>query len=109
MGHYKSNLRDIEFALFEVLERDRLFGQHGYDEVDLDTARALLAEVDRLARADLAASYEDGDRNPPVYDPETRSVTIPILPPLATDHVKLVCGGSARRPPLVKPHGTDIT
>ncbi len=77
MGHYKSNLRDIEFALFEVLERDRLFGQHGYDEVDLDTARALLAEVDRLARADLAASYEDGDRNPPVYDPETRSVTIP--------------------------------
>ena len=25
MGHYKSNLRDIEFNLFEVLGRDKLY------------------------------------------------------------------------------------
>jgi alkylation response protein AidB-like acyl-CoA dehydrogenase len=77
MGHYKSNLRDVEFTLFEVLGRAELLGKGGYDEVDLDTARSLLSEVDRLAREELAASFEDGDRNPPVYDPKTKSVTVP--------------------------------
>ncbi|MFW6092172.1 MAG: acyl-CoA dehydrogenase N-terminal domain-containing protein, partial [Actinomycetota bacterium] len=59
MGHYKSNLRDIEFTLFEVLGRDELLGHGKFEDVDAETARALLAEVDRLAREDLAASYED--------------------------------------------------
>lgn len=77
MGHYKSNLRDIEFTLFEVLGRDELLGHGKFEDVDADTARALLAEVDRLAREDLAASYEDGDRNPPVYDPRSGSVSVP--------------------------------
>ncbi|RYE80538.1 MAG: acyl-CoA dehydrogenase, partial [Myxococcales bacterium] len=36
-----------------------------------------LAEVDRLAREDLAASYEDSDRNPPVFDPKTNQAPIP--------------------------------
>jgi alkylation response protein AidB-like acyl-CoA dehydrogenase len=77
MGHYKSNLRDITFTLFEVFGRDQLLGRGGYGDVDVDTARALLSEVDRLAREDLAASYEDTDRNPPVYDPQTKAVTVP--------------------------------
>ncbi|HEX6232625.1 MAG TPA: acyl-CoA dehydrogenase [Jiangellaceae bacterium] len=77
MGHYKSNLRDIEFTLFEVLGRAEVLGQPPYEDVDLDTARSLLQQIDRLARNDLAAAYEDGDRNPPVYDPETKSVTVP--------------------------------
>ena len=77
MGHYKSNLRDIEFTLFEVLGRADLLGQPPYEEIDLDTARSLLQEIDRLAREDLAASYEDADRNPPVYDAETKSVRVP--------------------------------
>ena len=71
MSHYKSNLRDIEFNLFEVLGRDDVLGQGPFAEVDGETARSILAEVDRLAREDLAASYEDSDRNPPVFDPET--------------------------------------
>ncbi|HEU4543027.1 MAG TPA: acyl-CoA dehydrogenase [Jiangellaceae bacterium] len=77
MGHYKSNLRDIAFTLFEVLGRAELLGQPPYDEIDLGTARSLLQEIDRLAREDLAASYEDADRNPPVYDPESKTVTVP--------------------------------
>jgi hypothetical protein len=77
VSHYKSNLRDIEFNLFEVLGRDEVLGQGPFAEVDGETARSILAEVDRLAREDLAASYEDSDRNPPVFDPETSTAPIP--------------------------------
>ncbi|GAA2238053.1 acyl-CoA dehydrogenase [Streptomyces amakusaensis] len=77
MGHYKSNLRDIEFNLFEVLGRDKLYGSGPFAEMDVDTARSILEEVARLAENDLAASYEDADRNPPVFDPETNTAPIP--------------------------------
>lgn len=77
MSHYKSNLRDIEFNLFEVLGRDEVLGTGPFAEIDPDTARSVLAEVDRLAREELAASYEDSDRNPPVFDPETSTAPLP--------------------------------
>ncbi|UWZ40115.1 acyl-CoA dehydrogenase [Dactylosporangium roseum] len=77
MTHYKSNLRDLEFNLFEVFGVDKILGQGPYGDVDVDTARSILAEVDRLAREDLASSYVDGDRNPPVFDPATHSVKMP--------------------------------
>ena len=77
MGHYKSNLRDLEFNLFEVFGADRTLGTGPYAELDPDTARGILAEVDRLAREDLAASYADSDRHPPVFDPQTHSVRMP--------------------------------
>lgn len=77
MSHYKSNLRDIEFNLFEVLGRDEILGSGLFGEVDGDTAREILGEVDRLAREDLAASYEDSDRNPPVFDPQTHTAPMP--------------------------------
>ncbi|NED95329.1 acyl-CoA dehydrogenase [Phytoactinopolyspora alkaliphila] len=77
MGHYKSNLRDIDFTLFDVLGRDELLERGPFEDFDLDTVRSILAEVDRLSRQELAASYEDSDRHPPVYDPEQRTVTVP--------------------------------
>ena len=77
MSHYKTNLRDIEFNLFEVLGRDEVLGTGPFAEVDGETARSILAEVDRLAREDLAASYEDSDRNPPVFDPQTNTAPVP--------------------------------
>ncbi len=77
MGHYKSNLRDIEFNLFEVLGRDEVLGDGPFAEVDGETAREILAEVDRMAREELAASFEDADRNPPVFDPTTHTAPLP--------------------------------
>ncbi len=77
MSHYKTNLRDIEFNLFEVLGRDDVLGTGPFGEVDGETAREVLAEVDRLAREDLAASYVDSDRNPPVFDPKTHTAPLP--------------------------------
>src|SRR6476619_5393661 len=77
VSHYKSNLRDIEFHLFEVLDRDDVLGSGPFEDIDGETARSILAEVDRLAREDLAASYEDSDRHPPVFDPETHEAPLP--------------------------------
>lgn len=77
MGHYKSNLRDLEFNLFEVFGRDEVLGQGPYEAVDADTAREMLKEYTRLAENELAESFADADRNPPVFDPETSSVTMP--------------------------------
>ena len=77
MGHYKSNLRDIEFNLFEVFGRQDVLGSGPFGEVDEATARSALEEVNRLATGVLAESYEDADRHPPVFDPATNSVTMP--------------------------------
>ncbi|MBH5336043.1 acyl-CoA dehydrogenase [Streptomyces pactum] len=77
MGHYKPNLRDIEFNLFEVLGRDTTYGTGPFAEMDVETAKSILEEVARLAENDLAASYADGDRNPPVFDPETNTAPVP--------------------------------
>ncbi|ORB31773.1 acyl-CoA dehydrogenase [Mycolicibacterium parafortuitum] len=76
MSHYKSNLRDIEFNLFELLGRDRVLGEAPYTELDLDTAKFILREVERLSREDLAESFEEADRNPPVYDASAKTVTV---------------------------------
>ncbi|MFC4565056.1 acyl-CoA dehydrogenase [Nocardiopsis mangrovi] len=77
MTHYKSNLRDLEFNLFEVFRRQDVLGEGPFEELDEDTARTILDEVDRLATGVVAASFEDADRNPPVYDPATRTVALP--------------------------------
>src|SRR4051794_18233169 len=77
MTHYKSNLRDLQFNLFEVFGADRAFGQAPFDEIDAETAKDVLAEVNRLATEDLAASYTDADRNPPVFDPATHTAPLP--------------------------------
>ncbi|RVX45380.1 hypothetical protein EDD27_8173 [Nonomuraea polychroma] len=77
MGHYKSNVRDLEFNLFEVFGRREILGTGPFAEVDEDVARSILEEVNRLATGVLADSFEEGDRHPPVFDPATSSVEIP--------------------------------
>src|SRR5271167_1257923 len=77
MGHYKANLRDIEFNLFEVFDRESILGQGAFADVDSDTARSLLTEMRHLAEGPLAESFADADRHPPVFDPDTHSVTLP--------------------------------
>jgi alkylation response protein AidB-like acyl-CoA dehydrogenase len=77
MGHYKSNVRDIEFNLFEVFGRQDVLGQGLYEDVDTEAAKDIIREVARLAENELAESLLDSDRNPPVYDPATYSVTMP--------------------------------
>jgi alkylation response protein AidB-like acyl-CoA dehydrogenase len=77
MSHYKHNLRDLEFNLFELLGRETVLGHGPYADVDVEVARDMLAELARLATDDLAPSLVDSDRNPPAFDPATHSVTTP--------------------------------
>ncbi|MFD0853997.1 acyl-CoA dehydrogenase family protein, partial [Actinomadura adrarensis] len=77
MGHYKSNLRDVEFNLFEVFRRQDVLGSGPFADLDEDTARSILEEVVRLSEGPIAESFEDADRNPPVFDPEAGTVTMP--------------------------------
>ncbi|WP_163512518.1 acyl-CoA dehydrogenase [Fodinicola acaciae] len=77
MAHYKSNLRDLEFNLFEVFGTADRLEKGPFTELDADTVRNILSEVDRFVREDLAVPFADADRNPPVFDPKTHEVTMP--------------------------------
>ena len=74
VSHYRSNLRDLEFNLFEAPGAAEdgghpVFGRGPFADLDVDTSRGILTEVERLAREDLAASYTSGDRQPPDLRP----------------------------------------
>ncbi|MGW4636365.1 acyl-CoA dehydrogenase, partial [Nocardia sp. NPDC004415] len=77
MGHYKANVRDLEFNLFEVLGIDKLLDAGTFGDLDTDTVKEMLSEVRRLAEGPLAESFADADRNPPTFDPNTHTVTLP--------------------------------
>jgi alkylation response protein AidB-like acyl-CoA dehydrogenase len=83
MGHYRPNVRDLEFNLFEVFRvQDQMMTATGADDgadvqADEETARGVLHELAALAAGPLGESLADADRNPPVFDPATHSVTLP--------------------------------
>jgi alkylation response protein AidB-like acyl-CoA dehydrogenase len=77
VGHYKSNVRDQVFNLFEVFEVDKALGEGQFADLDADTATEMLGEMARLAEGPLADSFVEGDRNPPVFHPDTHTVTLP--------------------------------
>jgi hypothetical protein len=76
MSHYKSNLRDLRFNLFELLGREQVMGQRAFEEMDRETADAMLDEVDHLARTKLAPSFADSGASP-VFDAGRHSVSMP--------------------------------
>ena len=77
MGHYIANLRDIEFCLFDLLERESILGKSIYKDLDRETAMGMLEEVKRMAENDLAASFIDGDRLGVAFDPATGDAKLP--------------------------------
>jgi alkylation response protein AidB-like acyl-CoA dehydrogenase len=77
MGHYKSNVRDLEFNLFELLKLDEVLAGEAFGELDGDSVRQMLSEAGRLAEGPVAESFADSDRHPPTFDPDTHVVTLP--------------------------------
>jgi len=77
MGHYKSNVRDLEFNLFEVLDLEKILATGEFGDLDGESVREMLAEASRQAEATLAEAFAEGDRHPPTFDPETHTVTLP--------------------------------
>ncbi len=77
MGHFKSNVRDVEFNLFEVFGTDQVLEKAPFEDIDETTARDMIEHAAALAEGPLADSFADADRNPPVFDPDTHTVQIP--------------------------------
>jgi alkylation response protein AidB-like acyl-CoA dehydrogenase len=80
MGHYKSNVRDLEFNLFELLKLDEVLDgadDSAFGDLDGDSVRQMLAEAARLAEGPVAESFAESDRHPPTFDPDAHVVTLP--------------------------------
>jgi len=77
MGHYKSNVRDLEFNLFEVLSLEKALATGEFGDLDGESVRQMLAEASKLAEGPIAESFAETDRHPPTFDPDTHAVTIP--------------------------------
>ncbi|AKK25667.1 acyl-CoA dehydrogenase [Mycobacterium sp. EPa45] len=75
MSHYKSNVRDLEFNLFELLDLEKALDD--YPDLDADSIREMLAEASRLAEGPVAESFAETDRHPPTFDPGTHAVSLP--------------------------------
>ena len=77
MGHYRSNVRDLEFNLFEVLGLDVVLDSGAYADLDTATVREILREVARLSEGPIADSFVEADRNPPRFVPSEHTITVP--------------------------------
>lgn len=64
MGHYRSNLRDLEFNLFEVHRIQDHLGIPPFSLIEESTAKDILREVERFAANEWAASFVEADRTP---------------------------------------------
>jgi alkylation response protein AidB-like acyl-CoA dehydrogenase len=77
VSHFKSNVRDLEFNLFELLQLEKVLDGGQFGDLDGDSVRQMLAEAARLAEGPVAESFAETDRRPPSFDPETYVVSIP--------------------------------
>jgi alkylation response protein AidB-like acyl-CoA dehydrogenase len=77
VGHYKSNVRDLEFNLFEVLELEKVLAGGEFGDLDGESVHQMLEEASRLAEGPTAESFAESDRHPPTFDPATHAVTLP--------------------------------
>jgi hypothetical protein len=77
MGHYKSNVRDLEFNLFEVLALEKALATGDFGDLDGESVREMLEEAARLAEGPVAESFADADRHPPTFDPKKHTVSMP--------------------------------
>jgi hypothetical protein len=57
MGHYKSNVRDLEFNLFESLALEKVLADDAFGDLDGDSVRQMLSEAARLAEGPVAESF----------------------------------------------------
>ncbi|MFC4334147.1 acyl-CoA dehydrogenase [Salininema proteolyticum] len=77
MTHYRHNLRDLEFNLFEVFDTQKTLDHPSFSDLDVDVAKEILQQVAAIAENDLATSYVEGDRAGTDFDPATGDVKLP--------------------------------
>jgi alkylation response protein AidB-like acyl-CoA dehydrogenase len=68
-SHYRPNLRDIFFNLFEVLEiQSSVLGKAPFDSMDEDSARAALEAFLEVMQQSWTPAFVPGDREGAVFD-----------------------------------------
>ena len=77
MSKYKAPLRDMRFALHDVLGLEHALPALGHDEVGRELVDAVLEEAARFAETVLAPLNEVGDREGCTHDKATGDVTTP--------------------------------
>jgi len=74
---YRSNLRDIEFNLFEFLDLGHTtFVNAPFRNMSEESAREVLRALEKVCVTELSASFADADRHPPTLDKDG-NVTLP--------------------------------
>ena len=99
MGHYISNVRDVEFNLFEALNIDKALATGEFGDLDGESVREMLSEAARLAEGPVAEAFAETDRNPPTFDPSTHTVSYPepfkaALRRVYRDRIRAGAGGA---------------
>ncbi len=77
MSSYKAPLNDLRFALFDVLQADKLFAKLGFDEANSELVNAVLDEAARFTETVLAPLNKVGDELGCTFDSATGDVTAP--------------------------------
>ncbi|SOD74680.1 hypothetical protein SAMN05892883_3866 [Jatrophihabitans sp. GAS493] len=77
MSHYQANRRDVEFVLFELLNRGAVLGTGDWADLDEQTARTMLTAAEELAVERFAESFPDGDLSEMTFDPVAAEVKLP--------------------------------
>ncbi|MCP4448058.1 MAG: acyl-CoA dehydrogenase, partial [Myxococcales bacterium] len=77
IDHYKSNVRDIFFNLFEVLDiSETTLSKEPFTGMDEESVREAIAGLDTFVKGELAPSFAESDRVPLKLD-EDGNVTLP--------------------------------
>jgi alkylation response protein AidB-like acyl-CoA dehydrogenase len=75
--HYKPNVRDTLFNLFEFLEiQKNSFGKAPFGDLDEATARQTIEGMLPHCTGVMAEAFTEGDRVPLKFDPKTGTVTL---------------------------------
>lgn len=69
--------RDLRFALFEVLEADKLNRYEKFADFDKDTYEATLELAEQIAVELVYPANAEADKTGAKYDPETKTVKVP--------------------------------
>ncbi|GAB3229540.1 acyl-CoA dehydrogenase [Mycolicibacterium hippocampi] len=77
MGHYRSNVRDLKFNLFEMLSLEKVLATGEFGDLDGASVHQMLDEAAKLAEGPLAEAFAETDRHPPTFDPAAHTVSIP--------------------------------
>lgn len=77
MNSYTAPIRDMQFALFDVLEAEALYAKLGADTAQRDVLDAVLEEAAKFTQGVLAPLNQSGDAEGCTHDRETGKVTSP--------------------------------